>query len=85
MKKKIFSPVLFCLIVGATLFGGGRAAGSAGNATWEHVADSILGFSNDTIFKDNGDTVVKHYYMTRMRKNGDTVIKKNNFLHNMKK
>ena len=79
MKKKFFSPVLFCLIVGATLFGGGRAAGSAGNATWEHVADSILGFSNDTIFKDNGDTVVKHYYMTRMRKNGDTVIKKNNF------
>ena len=79
MKKKFFSPVLFCLIVGATLFGGGRAAGSAGSATWEHVADSILGFSNDTVFKDNGDTVVKHYYMTRMRKNGDTVIKKNNF------
>ncbi len=77
--NKNFSPFVFvCLIMGAVLLGGNHAAGSTGSATWEHVADSILGFSNDTIFKDNGDTVVKHYYMTRMRKNGDTVVKKNN-------
>ena len=78
MNKNFFPFVFVCLIMGVVLLGGNHAAGSTGSATWEHVADSILGFSNDTIFKDNGDTVVKHYYMTRMRKNGDTVVKKNN-------
>ena len=79
MMKKIFTAVLYCLITGTLLLWGGRATGSTGGELWEHVTDSILGFSNDTIFRDNGDTVVKHYYMTRMRKNGDTVVKKNNF------
>ena len=78
MNKNFFPFVFVSLIMGVVLLGGNHAAGSTGSATWEHVADSILGFSNDTIFKDNGDTVVKHYYMTRMRKNGDTVVKKNN-------